>query len=246
MKYRTVLIFSEVFCTLIVFHFLDSLFSVLNGFDFYFSWGDSENRELIDETYTVQVKVSSSEKDGIIKVPLILYIFKTLRKSSNWISSVTQREHRHQRTLLLRYLLRLYSPSFHRTTRVILGWNGPISETNRIAEQAQVRRNYIPEPCTTCSRWSSGTELAGVECGCLSLWWQCWLECLSLSIVCHHSPSKTSRRRLWCHRTHNRTDVPALWPLIFPVGRKIFRTGCLWLQNILATYWLCARKLKVG
>lgn len=76
MKYRTVLIFSQVFfCILIFFHFLDSGLSVLNGFDFYFSWRDSENRELIDETCTVPVKLKSSEKDGIAKFPFILYIF---------------------------------------------------------------------------------------------------------------------------------------------------------------------------
>ena len=76
MKYRTVLIFSEVCCILIFFHFLDSGFSVLNDFDFDFSWRDSENRELIDETCTVQVKLKSSEKDGIEKFPFIFYIFQ--------------------------------------------------------------------------------------------------------------------------------------------------------------------------
>ena len=75
MKYRTVLIFRQVFCILIFFHFLDSGLSVLNGFDFDFSWRDSENRELIDETCTVQVKLTSSEKDGVAKFPFILYIF---------------------------------------------------------------------------------------------------------------------------------------------------------------------------
>ena len=182
------------------------------------------------------------------KVPFYpLHFLKPLEKAAiARVSSVTQREHRRQRTLFLRYLLRLNSPSFHRTTRVILaGWNGPISETKRMSEQAQVRGSYIREPCTTLSSWSSGTELAGVECGCLSLWWRRWLECLSRSIDCHHSPSKTSGRWFWCHRTNNRTGVPALWPLIFPPGRKNFRTGCLWLQNILATCLLCASELKV-
>ena len=47
-------------------------------------------------------------------------------------------------------------------------------------------------------------------------------------------------------RKRIRTDEPALWQLIFPVGRKIFRTGCLWLQNILATCLPCASQLKVG
>ena len=75
MKYRTVLIFSQVFCVLIFFHTLDSGLSVLNDFDFDFSWRDSGNRELIDETCTVQVKLKSSEKDGIAKFPFILYIF---------------------------------------------------------------------------------------------------------------------------------------------------------------------------
>ena len=38
MKYRTALIFSQVFfCILIFFHFLDSGLSVLNDFDFDFS-----------------------------------------------------------------------------------------------------------------------------------------------------------------------------------------------------------------
>ena len=75
MKDRTVLIFRQVFCILFFFHFLDSGLSVLNGFDFYFSWRDSENRELIDETCTVLVKLTSSEKDGVAKFPFILYIF---------------------------------------------------------------------------------------------------------------------------------------------------------------------------
>ena len=52
MKYRTVLIFSEVFCLLIFVHFLDSGLSVFNDFDF-----------------------KSSEKDGIEKFPFIFYIF---------------------------------------------------------------------------------------------------------------------------------------------------------------------------
>ena len=106
---------------------------------------------------------------GVAKFPLIPYIFKTLRKSSNCVSSVTQRERRHQRTPFLRYLHRLHSPSLHRTTRVILGWNGPISETKRMAEQAQVRGIYIREPCTTLCRCAPGTLLTGVECDCLSL-----------------------------------------------------------------------------
>ena len=76
MKYRTVLIFSEVCCILIFFHFLDSGFSILNDFGFDFSWRDSENRELIDETCTVQVRLKSSEKDGIEKFPFIFYIFQ--------------------------------------------------------------------------------------------------------------------------------------------------------------------------
>ena len=75
MKYRTVLIFSQMFCISIFFHFLDSGLSVLNDFEFDFSWLDSGNRELIDETCTVQVKRKSSEKDGIAKFPFILYIF---------------------------------------------------------------------------------------------------------------------------------------------------------------------------
>ena len=45
-------------------------------------------------------------------------------------------------------------------------------------------------------------------------------------------------------RTRIRTDVPALWQLIFPPGRKIFRTGCLRLQNILAPGLLCASELQ--
>ena len=76
MKYRTVLIFSQVFCVLIFFHILDSGLSVLNDFDFDFSWRDCGNRELIDETCTVQVKLKSSEKDGIEKFPFIFYIFQ--------------------------------------------------------------------------------------------------------------------------------------------------------------------------
>ena len=130
------------------------------------------------------------------------------------------------------------------STRVVLGWNGPISETKRITEQAQVRGNYIREPCTTLSCWSSGTELAGVECGCLSLWWQRWLECLPPRTDCRHSPSRTRKMGRERDRTRIRTDVPALWQLIFPPGRKIFRTGCLWLQNILATCLLCASELQ--
>ena len=145
------------------------------------------------------------------KIPFYpLHFFKTLRKSSNCVSSVTQREHRHQRTLFLRYL-RCSWPSFHRTTRVILGWNGPISETKRMAEQAQVRGNYIREPCTTLSCWSSGTELAGVECGCLSLWWQRWLECLTPSTDCRHSPSRTRKMGRERDRTRIRTDVYQLY-----------------------------------
>ena len=106
MKYRTVLIFSEVFCLLIFFHFLDSGLSVLNDFDF-----------------------KSSEKDGIENSLLSFTFFKTLRESSDCVSSVTQREHRRQRTLFLRCLLRLNSPSFYRTTRVILVSDGPVWET---------------------------------------------------------------------------------------------------------------------
>ena len=95
---------------------------------------------------------------GVAKFPLIPYIFKTLRKSSNCVSSVTQREHRHQRTRFLRCLVPMInSPSLHRTTRVILGWNGPISETKRMAEQAHVRGNYIREPSTTLRCCASGT-----------------------------------------------------------------------------------------
>ena len=45
-------------------------------------------------------------------------------------------------------------------------------------------------------------------------------------------------------RTRIRTDVPALWQLIFPPGRKIFRAGCLRLQNILAPGLLCASELQ--
>ena len=101
-----------------------------------------------------------------------------------------------------------------------------------MAEQAQVRGNYIREPCTTLSCWSSGTELAGVECGCLSLWWQRWLECLTPSTDCRHSPSRTRKMGRERDRTRIRTDEPALWQLIFPVGRKIFRTG-----RFYKTYW---------
>ena len=115
-------------------------------------------------------------------------------------------------------------------------------------EQVQVRGNYIREPCTTLRRkpwYFKGTDLAGVEFRFLSQWWQHWLECLSRSTDCRHSPSRTSN---WldrqCDRTRIRTDEPALRPLIFPLGRKIFRTACHLLQNILAIYLLWASQLK--
>ena len=44
MKYRSHLILGEVFAFFMLFHFLDSGLSVLNGFDFYCWWRDSENR----------------------------------------------------------------------------------------------------------------------------------------------------------------------------------------------------------
>ena len=47
MKYRTVLIFSEVFCLLIFFHFLDSGLSVLNDLDF----KSSEKNSLLSFTF---------------------------------------------------------------------------------------------------------------------------------------------------------------------------------------------------
>ena len=102
-----------------------------------------------------------------------------------------------------------------------------------MAEQAQVRGNYIREPCTTLSCWSSGTELAGVECGCLSLWWQRWLECLTPSTDCRHSPSRTRKMGRERDRTRIRTDEPALWQLIFLVGRKYSEPVAFGFK----TYW---------
>ena len=45
MKNRTDLILGEAFCVFIVFYFLDSRLSVLNGLQFNFRLRDSENRE---------------------------------------------------------------------------------------------------------------------------------------------------------------------------------------------------------
>ena len=51
LKYLTDLILGKGFCLFILFHFLDSSPSVLNGLHFYFSLRDSASREVRAKTY---------------------------------------------------------------------------------------------------------------------------------------------------------------------------------------------------